>query len=213
MTEFRSARQPQRDPHPRRAHVPAPRLPASDRSTGSRAPRFVKLATLTLGLTAGVGTAGANIVGTTGDILQTAPPASVVLGATTSNTVLFAFNENPTACVTLAADLLTDGGVIFAGTRIKSHFFHSDFDSPGAPLGGRVRFDADILGVISTTMRLDRSDALSATATTYPTGLEPDRGLEAVPTDAYTVVAPRVIELQMDVTTFSDQVRVVTACP
>jgi hypothetical protein len=88
-----------------------------------------------------------------------------------------------------------------------------------AVLDGKARFDADIIGVISSSASLDDSDVPCGLSTVlYPApGVEPFRGLEAFQAnDRYQVIqAGRAIHVQMDVppNSYSDQLRVITCCP
>jgi hypothetical protein len=167
-------------------------------------------------LALGATSASASILAVNLDIAEFTPD-SVVLGHTEANVVLFTFDEQQ--CVELNLNLATDQGVIPVNTRVNSHFIHGD-PITSFVLNGEVRFQNNILGVISTSARLDATDDLFgrnfpvfADPTDYPTlGDEVGRGLEAA--DAY-FIAPgdRAIAVTMSAGTGSDQIRVLTSCP
>jgi hypothetical protein len=180
-------------------------------SARAHAPRRWKLviATLAVATTA----ASAAIVATAPAFTQIAPPAAVVLGALQSDVDLFAFNERQ--CFQLPVPLQTDNGVIPKGTLVSSHFLHGDPVNT-LLLDGRVLFNGPILGVISTTLLLDASDATcGAAGVVYPTGTEINRGLEVGQPDGYAIIAGGFgIVARMDIppASFSDQIRVITRC-
>ena len=151
-----------------------------------------------------------------GAAVKVAPPANVSLNQSQSNVILQSFDERQCFQVPMGG-LQTDQGMIGAGTFVSSHMVHAN-PTAGNPLllGGRVHFNADILGVMSTALLLDNSDALCGNpGTIYPTGLEVNRGLEGPPqVDDYTLLAPRLLGVRMEVpvNSFSDQIRVITRC-
>lgn len=151
-----------------------------------------------------------------GAALKIAPPASVAVNMSQSNVSLQAFDERQCFPVP-GGGILTDQGPIPPGTLVSSHMVHAD-PTPGNALllTGRVHFNHDILGVISTTALLDGSDVVCGNpGTIYPTGVEPNRGFEAPPQlDDYAVLAPRMLRVRMDVpvNSYSDQIRVITRC-
>ena len=171
------------------------------------------LAATSVGLALGATSATAAIVATAPAFVQIAPPPSVLLNQLESDTDLFAFNEPQ--CFTLPFNLTTDNGFVPANTLISSHFLHGDPDT-NLLLNGRVLFNGPILGVISSTALLNASDApCGAAGTAYPTGIEPNRGLEPAQADAYAIIAGGFgIAAQMEVppASFSDQIRVITRC-
>lgn len=176
--------------------------------------RARKVATATAALALAATSATAAIVATAPAFVQIAPPASVELNQLQSNVNLFAFNERQ--CFRLNFNLPTDQGFIPAFTKMSSHYLTGDPVST-LLLDGRVRFDNQIIGVISTTAGLDGSDAAcGAPGTVYPTGAEPNRGLEPPPqADAYQILGGGfVIQARMDIPlfSFSDQIRVLTRC-
>jgi hypothetical protein len=176
-----------------------------------RAPWKVATATAAIALAATSATAA--IVATAPAFIQIAPPPSVELNQLQSNVDLFAFNERQ--CFSLTYNLQTDHGVIPAFTKMSSHGLHGD-PFTQLVLNGRVRFDGQIIGVISTTAGLDATDAAcGAPGTVYPTGVEPNRGLESTQADSYQIIAGGFgIAAVMDIPffSFSDQIRVLTRC-
>jgi hypothetical protein len=174
--------------------------------------RLARVIVAAVVLALGATSAFANIVATVPDVVLFTP-ADVRLNATQSNVRIIAFNER---CVTLTAPLYTDQGVIAAGRRVQCHFFHDDPYTPPTLLDGRARFDEDILGVISSSALLDASDPVCGRpGVTYPApGAEPFRGFEPFQAnDRYQIIdAGRGIEVQAEVTAYTDQLRVVTCC-
>ena len=178
-----------------------------------------KLVAATAALAAGATTAGATIVATVPDAVELVL-TDVRLNQSESDVEIRAFNErgNGPQCFQLPYDLQTDHSVIPKFTWVKSHFIHAD-PVTTLLLDGRVRFDTQIIGVISSSAGLDATDALlGRPGTTYPPpGTEPNRGLEATQADAYAIVgAGFVIAVRVEVPpppdAFSDQIRVITAC-
>jgi hypothetical protein len=174
-----------------------------------------KVAAATVGMALAATSATAAIVATAPAFIQILPPMSVELGQRPSDVELVAFDERQ--CFWLDHKVTTDHGVIPAFTRMSSHFLHGD-PYTTLNLDGKVRFDNVIIGVISTTAGLDATDVdCGAAGTTYPTGTEPNRGLEASQADAYQIIAGGfAIEARMQIPppplSFSDQIRVLTRC-
>jgi hypothetical protein len=178
---------------------------------------------LLLGMLAVAATVGATavpaaITGTSGSVVQIAPPPSVVDNALQSDTDIKAFDEKQ--CVTLASDLQLDvtpgggGGSVPAGTTVSSQFLH--FDPSGSSFvtrTGSITTDAAIIGAITTSGNLDASDSLGAPATAYPTGdatrdLEPAQG-DTVSISGNQLTATTTVNEQFHF----DQIRVITHCP
>jgi len=181
-------------------------------------------------------TAQAGITATTGDVMEVAAPASTDLGATESETTIFVFQEqaagyqlpgdidvnisqpgtytwpgngtNPAFTpATLAANMRVDGVYLLHFDRQLVEGFKK--------LNGSVSFDCPVVGIAVLTGELDASDVLGAPGTVYPTGTQPNRGLEfeefvALSSDRLTLTAG--LEIQDAVDNTLDQVRVVTAC-
>jgi len=188
------------------------RLVRPSQSVQSRPSRAIKLAVIGLGVAVGATSAVAAIVAVSGAIVLGAP-ASVVLGATQSDVQIVGFNEKQ--CITLMKDMDTDHGTIPAGSEVSCHFFHSDPVNTSL-LAGKARFDSHIIDVISGSGNLDKSDPpCRRMGVAYPVaGTEGNRGLEGFqPNDRYQIIdAGFGIQMQMDVPSFSDQLRVITCC-
>jgi hypothetical protein len=181
----------------------------------TRSARGRKLAIITIGLAVGTTTATAAIVATGLDAVLF-PPTDVRLNQTESDVEIRAINERQ-QCITLNQDLEVDEGVIHKGTKVKCHLIHADPDT-ALLLDGRVRFDTQILGVISTSTGLDATDAMCfRNGMVYPMpGDELNRGLEpGIQADTYQVFAGGFgIQVRMEVPldSFSDQVRTLNCC-
>jgi hypothetical protein len=181
----------------------------------ARSARSRKLAVITIGLAVGTTTATAAIVATGLDAVLF-PPTDVRLDQTESDVEIRAINERQ-QCFSLTKDLEVDEGVIAKGTKMKCHLIHADPDNT-LLLDGRVRFDTQILGVISTSDGLDATDAMCfRNGMVYPnTGDEPNRGLEpGIQADTYQIIAGGFgIQVRVEVppNSFSDQVRVLNCC-
>ncbi len=183
------------------------------RPSSPRARTSWKVTLATVGLALGASSAGAVIVAVVPDVVQFVP-TSVVLGATESDVRLIAFNERQ--CFALPFDLATDHGAIPKNTLMSSHFIHGD-PVTNLLLSGRVRFDTDIIGVISTPAELDASDGpCGRPGVAYPLpGTEPSRGLEPAQADQYMIVAGGrgiAVTMQVPPNAASDQIRVLTCC-
>lgn len=156
----------------------------------------------------------AHIVSVGGDaILFT--PASVVQDQNESDTDISSFDEKQ--CFTLKADLETDQGTIPAGTSVSCHMMQADPANPPQTYQGTAVFDGPVLGVISDSALLDASDdpcGLAAVDYPLPAGFLNFRGLEASQaTDNYRRVQGGCgVQVQMDVPSFQDQIRVITEC-
>jgi len=175
---------------------------------------ILQVATAVAALGIGASPSFATIIAVAPDVVLSTP-ADVSLDQTESDVQIIAFDEQQ--CVTLHDDLETDQGIIPDGAEVSCHFFHMDSANGGPILDGKARFDADIIGVISSSALLDASDRpCGLTTVIYPApGVEPFRGLEAFQAnDRYQVIqAGRGIKVQMDVPSYSDQLRVITCCP
>ena len=192
-----------------------------------RAKRLV-VSTLAASLLAGLAaTAGQGAISSvSGQVTLISPPASVQLGALTSDAHMFAFNERQ--CVALPSALTLNistpgtytGGsslspvTIPAGTLVSSQFVHSNPVHPPQHFNATVVTDRDILGIAIKQPRLDASDFLGAPGTSYPTGLAP-RGLELqTQGDSITLGADhRTVTLNVTTQRHLDQIRIITACP
>ncbi|MCH8922355.1 MAG: hypothetical protein IIA67_04300 [Planctomycetes bacterium] len=128
---------------------------------------------------------------------------------------LFGFNELQEFTLTepLSVDMLVDGagglapGVLPAGTTVASHYIF--FDSKELKsVQGNVRFDQDILAVITTEVDLDNSDFLGHPSVHYISKFL--RGLEG---DTVTWSGPNEITVSFTTATPGDYIRVLTEVP
>jgi choice-of-anchor A domain-containing protein len=179
-----------------------------------------------------VGSAGATITGTSGQVTKIAPPPSVMFGDLQSNTTMFAFDEqqNVTLGQALECDITQPGvydetadltpGTVPAGTVVSSHFVHADKIGTGPPfvtLEGTVTTDADIICIAILQRPLNMSDFLGAPGTAYPTG-DFGRHLELDSQDDFVIeqVDRRTVVIHSSTRLHADQVRIITAagpCP
>ncbi len=168
-------------------------------------------AVVLISIGAGAVTALAGIVAVGGDAVLFTPD-DVTQDQNESDVSIAVFEEEQ--CILLTEDLVTDQGVIPAGTSVSCHMARAD-PNGGVVLDGTILFDAPILGVISSSALLDDSDDPCGLAgTTYPAaGAEPNRGLEGLQaSDRYRRNGDCGLQVQMDVPNFQDQVRVITEC-
>ncbi len=171
-------------------------------------PRAVQTATILVLVGGGALTALASIVGVGGDAVELTLN-DVCQDQNQSDTQIRVFDENQ--CITLQNDLVTDQGVIPAGTEVSCHIARSDPANPPTTLQGGIIFDAPILGVISSSADLNASDdPCGLDTTTYCQ--EDFRGLEANQADAYQRVGDCGLKLRTEVTDFQDQARIITEC-
>jgi hypothetical protein len=165
---------------------------------------------------------------TSGNLVKTTPPLSVLIGDLESDTQVSVFQERSGFLLTgdILVNLSAPGvaspvnllnpspATILAGTAVDSYFLHSDPVSLVANFFGTVTFDREILGVILLAPRLNESDSvLGAPGTAYPTG-ELARGVEESSTelDAVTLSADRrTLTVALRTLGKADQLRVVTA--
>jgi hypothetical protein len=161
------------------------------------------------------------------------PPGTVVPELNTSNTEIKVFNEKqhyvlPVALqVDQTTNALNSSAVIPAGTVVNSHFIH--FDNVGTTVGrrglGYIKFDGDIIGLITQDSNLYASDpVLGLPGTNYPIGLQ-YRGLEQgtggvgdYPARNWTLqdiiwINGDTLEVDLQVFNVLDQLRVVTEPP
>jgi len=171
-------------------------------------PRAVQAAIILALVGGGALTALASIVGVGGNVVELTLN-NVCQDQNQSNASIRAFDENQ--CVTLKDDLVTDQGVIPAGTEVSCHIARFDPANPPLTRQGGIVFDAPIIGVISTSADLNASDdPCGLDTTTYCQ--EDFRGLEPTQADAYQRVGECGLKVKMEVTDFQDQVRIITEC-
>ncbi len=152
-----------------------------------------------------------------GSFMKLTPPLSNPFGPPNSvgnNTFqdnnLYAFDEGQNILVPapLAVDDLfgpAGAGVVPGNTVVASHYVFFD-PGPSRSVVGRVMFDSDILGVISSTVNLGASDFLINTGVNY---LNPAlRGLES--NDSVIILDSRTIEVRWTASTPGDYIRVLT---
>jgi hypothetical protein len=105
----------------------------------------------------------------------------------------------------LSADL-PSGTVVLSGAIVSSHYIIFD-PIQKTRITGKVIFDNNILGVITSRSLLIASDELAAPQTTY---LSPNlRGLES--TDVVTILDARTISIDLEAGNPGDYFRVITA--
>ena len=130
-------------------------------------------------LTAAAATSQASIVGTAGNILQIAPPASVNPGALITPINAFAFDEQQNRTFAGLGDITVNPSVAppltpgpWAGL-VNSHFIHVNPITAGAifALNGSVTFNGNIVAVMLSSpgnippANLDATDGLGAFGT------------------------------------------------
>jgi hypothetical protein len=174
-----------------------------------------------LGLAAGV-------IASTGGVQLDSPPLSLQLNAYQSDTVVRDLKERQSYILQAALDadvsasgLVTTGGQLSptsipASTRINSHVIH--FDPINVPDRKVVSmtYDTDILGVVTSSSKLDASDAaLGLPWVSYPNGTS-GRGIDftggAAEQDTLTLsLDKRTLTLSLGVSSGMDELRVITA--
>jgi hypothetical protein len=128
---------------------------------------------------------------------------------------LFGFDEAQgiTLEKNLAVDLVVKAGKILAkgpkqitsGTTVSSHYVF--YDPINGDIKGTVRFESDIIAIVTTTNKLKASDFLMSKDATY---LNPSpRGLER--NDHIRVTDPREITIDFTAVRPGDYIRVLTA--
>lgn len=189
------------------------------RSTSSLA-ALVALGSLVVGAVP----AGATIESVTGPITKIAAPASIQIGALSSTTTMYAFDEQQgvTLQQALRVDLSRQGTYespittsvadLPAGTVVDSHYVSSDRPSgTTGTLTGTLTFSSDILGIVTTAGKLVNSDYLGAPGTSYPGGVT-SRGLEfGIANDGIVWTSTRTITFRAQTSSQFDQIRVLTA--
>ena len=119
---------------------------------------------------------------------------------------LFGFDEDQNILLTAPLTVDVGSSPIAAGTIVASHYIFFD-PGPSEHVIGTVDFDADILGIITSTDTLAASDFLAHTGVNY---LNPSaRGLEAG--DSVTINGPQQILFDTFASSPGDYVRVLTA--
>ena len=201
----------------------------------------IAVAMMVVGVVAFALPAGASIGSVSGEIVQIAPPPSVLFGALQSDDHMFAFDEqqNVTLAAALPVDISQPGqygpdcgcdpltpGAISAGTTVSSLFVHADpigTKKPSTVLDATIVTTTPIIGievcgaakpsVCGGNHGLDASDAvLGAPGTQYPTGVF-GRGMNFDTQNDFLVwmVDNHTVQIQTSTAAHADQVRIITA--
>ena len=121
---------------------------------------------------------------------------------------LYAFDERQRYTLTQA--LKTDSGILAAGTVVNSHYIFFD-PKYKSTLSAKLSFDGQILGVISKTRMLRKSDHLGHASTTYKSfyqrGLEYGRGYD----NLFSGPDGKTLTLTLRAKTPGDYIRVLTS--
>jgi hypothetical protein len=170
----------------------------------------------------------ASVIGTTGNVIQVAPPATVQVNQNenTADAILFTEQTDFILPTSVTADILVPGtylssagmpqGTIAAGTAVDSYYYHSDpvgKPSPGVGYQGSITFSTPILGVIALVPELIASNSvLGYSGTTYPEKNE-GQGFEfGNPRDSVTISVDRTtLFFNNIVGPASDDLRIITA--
>lgn len=167
----------------------------------------------------------AAIVSVGGQVTQIAQPLDARFNVLTNPSTAYCWNEIQNFALdrSVAIDAFAPGtynqlgdlvsASLSTGTVVSSHYIHFDVaPQTSASIQGRVRFDAQIIGVIvlneAGARHLDDSDFLGA-PTLFTTGSN-NRGLEFA-TDAFRLtIAGDTIEFDLSITQPGDFIRVLT---
>ena len=134
-------------------------------------------------------------------------PANTVGNNNFQNTNLYAFDEDQNVAVAAGGLNPNIGPALAAGTIVASHYVFFD-PNQSATQVGFVTFDADILGVFTSTGTLAASDYLANTGVNY---LNPGlRGLEAGDTVSINAGDAKRLDVRWTASTPGDYVRVLT---
>lgn len=165
------------------------------------------------------GAANAAVVGVSGQMQILATPTSVTDDSPFDNKVMGVFNEVQNLVLTSALVLRDASGgpdeIIAAGTRISSHmiFLNHTIRGPATVRSGLAAFDGLVLGLITTTARLNATDALlGAIGTTYQPGFLGfgKRGLEGNEGSFVLSSGGTALSLTLRASQPGDWIRVVT---
>lgn len=167
-------------------------------------------------------------VSVSGQVLQIAPPASIVPnGGPESSTLASFFAEQQNVALTQALqvdattvglfDALTDltPASLASGTVVSSYYLHADPVGAGGTVywyAGSITFDTDILGVVALNAQLASSHTLGAAGTLYP-GAGVVNGYDfGDGTDWFTISSDRrTLHFQSAAWAGADALRVITA--
>jgi len=193
----------------------------------NRAPTLLAIVMIATSLAA-VEPARSAVMTTTGDVFEVAPPGSVSVGDTESDTdvLLFAEPQGVTLSGALSVDVLDPGtygpnadlnnfpqGTLAAGTIVDSFFLHADqVGTAGVTsFSGSVTFERDIAGIQFDEDSIDSTNALfGASSTSYTNtnrfGIQSD--------DTFTLSADRrTLTFGSSVGGGADQLRIFTVVP
>ncbi len=164
-----------------------------------------------------------SIVSTSGPAQHITPPPSLMTGALTSRTRMFAIDEQQGVQFTGLVDRLSpavnvnftasNAQTAFLSTWVDSHIIHFDDTGTSGPnqnVVARVTFSDPIMALIYTNTRLDQSDAqLGNAGTFYPFGVN-NRGFTVAYTglDTVRLINPFTVEVTLGAAI--DQIRVLT---
>jgi PEP-CTERM motif len=119
---------------------------------------------------------------------------------------LFGFDEEQNVLLTAPLTVDVGSSPIPAGTTISSHYVFFD-PGPAERVIGRVDFNSDVIGIVTSTAALAATDFLSNPGVNY---LDPAlRGLEAG--DSVTISGAQQILFDTSASSPGDYVRVLTA--
>src|SRR5258708_459648 len=170
--------------------------------------------------------ASASIIGTTGNVLVTAPPDSVVKGQDVNAVDALAFDEQSSVTLggALVVDIISPGvytskvgmpfGSIAGGTTVSSYYIHMDPGIGGhAVYSGSITFSTPILGIIVLDAGFRTSDAIVGNiGTIYPeTNKQGKRGLELGPITDKITWSGETITFHDSVSSATDDIRIITA--
>ena len=173
-------------------------------------------------------TCSAQIIETTGSLIEVSPPATVSLNRTESNTEILAFFESRTSLPSELVvgvdspgfyneetDLQLPSPVISAGTTVDSFLLHFDpVRQTGGRRDGSITFGTDILGIIIESNALLASDSLLGSPTTfYPAPSQPFFELNGLEIESDSILLSsdrRTLTVSWFTNNLLDHVRILT---
>ena len=103
---------------------------------------------------------------------------------------------------------------ILAGTKVNTYYLHADTEGACTTynhMKGTITFSTPILGVISTTANLNKSDYLGANGTFYPSAQRKAESPDAAHPDFFWISADRkTLTFDLQTSTASDDLRIIT---
>jgi len=150
-------------------------------------------------------TAGGTFVELTPPLPNPYGPANSVGNDNFQSPNLYGFNESQNILITKALTVNVGTSPIPVGTVVASHYIFFD-PGPSQQVIGEVDFDANVLGILTSTTTLAATDFLAQTGVNYlnPTA----RGLEAG--DSATISGPRQVHVNFTASSPGDYIRVLT---